>query len=502
MRQLLCVLLLLLTVRSARAEESSTLVLEVRAQRVPPSEMEAALKRELTGDADPARGALTLTEPSEDVVQISYRDALGNTATRELHIAKDDPEAVEKVTLAAANLVRDQTRSLLAELSKDDPSTSVASEPETEKPPPVVLAVEPKEKPVEKPKYDPCHGGERLFLGVDLAPFVGTSSVRAGRDAVRYVSLNLFGSYGAGVRGFELSSGVNIGRRGGCGLQIAAFGNVVAGPFHGAQLAIGNLAWGDVRGAQVGVGNLAWGDAWLQAGVGNLARGHATVQLGVGNLALAGVHGAQDGVFNFSWGDTRGAQIGVANITRGKARVQVGVFNYARSATASIGVLSIVPEGRTSLEAWVNENGTSLFGVRHGSNYVHNTYAIGMRFGPTGTRVAYSLGIGARLLSRPRHTWDIDALFESQARTDYYESANFTSRLRVMGTWKVTDRLGLFAAAGYAVTATLNETEKTQSPFGETVFSRDAIASKGSNGRTVGFPSLALGLRVRLGGDL
>lgn len=514
MKRLLCALALLLTVRSARADEPSQLVLEVRAQRVSHDKLANALRTELAGETDAAAGQLELSEPTEDVVRISYRDALGNTASRELKIAKDDPEALEKVTLAAANLMRDQSRALLAELEQANVKV-VPKEPETEKPPPVVLE-EPKKVEAPKPAYNPCRTERSLIFGGDFVPMLGTSSTRAGREATRHVSLNFFSSYSAGVRGVELSIGTNIDRRGACGVQIAPFANLTVGPVYGVQYAIGNLAWGDVRGGQVGLGNLSWGnvkgaqlgignfskgDAWLQLGVTNLAIGEGAVQIGVGNIAVDGSRALQLGVINIAGGNAE-EQWGVANITRGRARVQVGAFNYARSSKASIGIVSIVRDGRTSLELWTSENGTSMLGLRHGSDRVHNTFAGGFRFGPGGTRLATVFGIGVRMFNFPRHTWDFDTLFETLARTDYYELASASIRLRVVGTWKITDTYGLFAAPGYTFMSTTTEDEPSQSPFGETTFERIPIAGKASTGRTVGFPSLAIGLRIRMGGPL
>lgn len=485
MKRLITALLVLLTAASVRAEGPAALVLEVRAKRVHLLEFERALDEEFkasTGTvAEEPSGHLALTQDTPDRVQLTYRDSLGKTATRELQIAHDDPEALEKITLAAANLVRDQSIGLLAELRASQPKSSQGPEDfDSEKPPPVTLA-EVAPPPVS---YNPCRDGRALVFGGDLAPLLGTSSTQRGRDAARHFSLNLAGSYSAGVRGLELSVGFNIARRGTCGAQYAVGFNLSLGEVRGLQYALANLANGRVRGTQVGVGNFA--------------RNGANVQVGVGNVSGGDVRGAQVAVGNLTWGGVRGVQVGVGNFARGNVTAQIGVVNISRQAKAPIGVFSIVREGRTTLDAWVSENGTLLSGISHGGEYVHNLYAVGFRFGPAGTRVGYAIGIGARFLNRPWLRLDLDTLFEQWSKTDYIESSAMVARLRLTASISLTDRLGIFVAPGYAIMLTDDPTETTQSPLGSQLIARSVDPASDKRQDAIGFSSISVGLRVAL----
>jgi hypothetical protein len=481
---ILWVCIVLLTA-SAKAEESAptaasdALVLEVRATRIERSELERALRKELAGDhasgEAAASGHLELTERDLDTVRLSYRDASGKLATRELRIARDDPEALEKISLAAANLVRDQS-ALIAELDALAPPPSAA--------PPAPLP----------PEYNPCAATPVLVFGGDLAPFLGTSSVPAGRNAARRVSLNLAGSYSAGVRGFEASIGFNIDRRGVCGFQGAAGFNLSLGPVRGVQLAVVNLAAGRVRGTQLGVANFTRRHAVVQLGVGNFALEGAGFQLGVGNIAL-GDSGGQLGVGNLAWGNVRRLQLGVANIAKGDVPFQLGVVNVSRHTRVPIGVVSIVRQGRTTVDAWATENGTLLAGISHGGDIVHNIYGVGARVGSKGTRLVYTLGIGARLFSHPRFKLDLDGLFEHVARVDAWRSVTTVSRLRLSASITLHDRIALLVAPGYAIMQTDDAEEGTQAPVGESTLAR---GKRDGSDVVYGFPSLALGLRIAL----
>jgi hypothetical protein len=498
---MVCVCFVLLTA-SAKAEDPPPLVLEVRATRVERGELERALRDELASDRAAgeaqASGRLELSEGADDVVRLSYRDASGKLATRDLRIARDDPEALEKITLAAANLVRDQSALLseLAALSAPVPAAVPAAAPAAPAPPP--------------PPHDPCTTTPVLVFGGDFAPGIGTSSSPAGRAAARRLSINFVGGYSAGVRGFEASLGFNIDGRGACGFQAAVGFNLAKGEVHGFQLALVNMALGSVRGTQLGIlnftrrralfqlglGNMALEGAGVQLGVANFARGGAGSELGVVNVALAET-GAQLGVANLAWGKLRRTQVGVFNIAKDDVPVQVGVVNVSRRARVPIGVLSIVREGRTTIDAWASENGTLLAGVSHGGEVIHNIYGAGARVGSKGPRAVFTLGLGGRLFNDRLFTLDFDVLYELVSHTDEFSADTMLGRARLAGAITLYDRLALIVAAGYAVMDTDDPDEAPQAPFDtDTVLTS---YKRNTDHVVYGFPSVALGLRLALG---
>lgn len=540
---LICVLLVAVT---ASAQESSVpLVLEVRAQRISQSELEAALRKELNkGKAEAApEGQLSLSEEPSNVVRLTYRDARGHETTRDLYLPPNDPELLEKVTIAAANLVRDQAAALLAELEAQRLAEEAAQPKPPQAPPaPPAPAAAPPAKP-KPPAYDPCKPPETTVFGFDLVPFVGSSSTPQGRNTARRISLGWGGTISAGVHGFEFATGINIDRKGSCGLQLAGGVNTTFGPVRGAQLATVNFAWGSLHGLQGSVLNVATGDAEgaAQLGVVNVLGGRMRgVQLGVVNVAGGGVQGAQLGVANVAVGPTP-AQLGVANIAVGDnklqagvlnvvakgdsrtqlgvlnvtsgsvpaqlgvvnvagldTRVQIGALNVARRAKAPVGVLSIVTDGHTSADAWVTENGTLLAGFTHGGDMVRNTFAAGTRFGKHGPHTVLALGISARLWTDTRFNIDFGAMHELLTQFSPFKTRTQTERLKLDATIWLHERVGLLASAGYALMITQDEEVKSQAWFGETKYQTAREGANGNRAGLYGFPTINLGVRVML----
>ncbi len=155
-----------------------------------------------------------------------------------------------------------------------------------------------------------------LLFGVDLFPFVGTSS--AWPERPRRFSLNLVGGISGGLSGLELGGALNIN----------------TGPTHGAQLSAVNLTTGDLYGAQVGGFNLA-----SEASTG--------LQIGAINWLTDDLVGAQIGALNWLTDDLHGAQVGGLNIAAGDAdsALQVGAFNHLGSAKRALQIGGITTLG-------------------------------------------------------------------------------------------------------------------------------------------------------------
>jgi hypothetical protein len=210
------------------------------------------------------------------------------------------------------------------------------------------------------------------------------------------------------------------------------------------------------------------------------------------NLSLGNTR-AQLGVAQVATGDSV-AQLGVVNATGGNAKAQVGVINYARSSSASIGVLNIVPRGHTSLDALISENGTLLAGVTHGGNFVRNTYAAGARFNK-GTQNVLALGLGARLFTHRRANLDLDLLHEVYLDFDSWDVLAQTDRLKLSATIWAHERVGVVGAVGYGLMYSDRPQIDPGAPFGQSTFSKPDADGQGA---LYGFPSLSLGLRVML----
>ncbi|MDB4975672.1 MAG: hypothetical protein JWN48_4013, partial [Myxococcaceae bacterium] len=428
--------------------------------------------------------------------------------SRELVLSSQRPEErVETVALIAANMVRNEAAALLPDMHP------VA--------PPQASAPEPPRRADRLQLVDPCNVKGDAIFGIDFAPGIGNSSTKAGREAMRRVSLGFVGTLSSRLDGLEFSLGANIKTVSVCGAQITYAANIALGPVQGLQLALFNLTTDNLQGVQGWLLNVVGGYVLgLQGGVLNIAgKGVFGAQGGVANFNGGTLRGIQGGVANVTLGDAHGLQSGVANVTVGKLTgvqggivnyaggihglqggvfnvstgevrgVQLGLFNYADKSNASIGLFSINRRGRTSIDALAQaDTGTLIVGITHGGRYVHNSIGIGSRIGRDGQRLVVTYGLGVRALSTSLLRVDIDAV-GSQFITSHMDTrTTATGGLRVPVTFMLFRGFGVLAAPSYSVMATNDPNERDPSAFGNTKLHRGST-------RLLGYPSLTFGLR-------
>ncbi|MET0343306.1 MAG: hypothetical protein ABW252_20015 [Polyangiales bacterium] len=516
-----CVLSAALGSAQAQDAREAVLILQVGPDLVPPVALQGALEAELgvgvelRDQPDFTAPTLTVARVPSGNVEVALSSRSLPRSTRQLVLSNEiESERVETLALIAANLVRNEAAALLPDLRPAKVASVDVATP----------APRPEPAPA-KPADDPCALQPRGGFGFDFAPGVGASSDPSQRRAPRRVSLGIIGALHGPLHGLALSIGVNIARGPVCGAQLA-IANIAIGPVTGAQLGELNFARGDLHGAQLGLLNLGTAGAHgLQAGLANgaggkvhgaqlglvnyaggktegLAAGLLNIgidhvqgaQMGLANVATGGIHGAQLGLANISAGDVKGAQIGVGNVSTGATTTQIGVFNYADSSKLSLGVLSIVRRGRTSIDiTGTVESALLLASVTHGGKYWHNTYGIGSRIDKQGERLAVQLGFGVRAFSRGRVRVDIDALSTHLLRDGTEDS--YVAGGRVPVTVLLARGFGVMIAPGYSVMIT-DDTEENPDPlFGRSAFKKGTATD---DTRVYGYPSLTLGLRYEL----
>jgi hypothetical protein len=500
-------------VADAAPAQSSVLALSVGPDVVDRDALRRALEAELgvvvedAGNAPAYMPSLSVVTLPNGNTEVALSSRTVPRSTREFLLSAQIPEErVEMVTLIAANLIRNEAAALLPELR---PTPKAAAElPAPTPPPPSRL-------------LDPCRTyGPREF-GIDLAPGVGTSSTQRGRTATRAFSLSLVGSLYDRLQGFELGyTGANIVRKSVCGAQVSGGANVSWGPVVGGQFAVFNLIKGSLIGAQLGVANVTIGDLrGLQAGVIAINHGRLTgAQLGVAtyarhevkglqasvlNLALGGVQGAQLGVANYAGGDVKGlqasvfnlavgemkgAQLGVANVATGPATFQLGVANYAERSQASIGLLSIVRRGRTSIDfTGTIDSSLGFVTVTHGGKYVHNILGVGMHMNPDHKRLATLYGLGVRALSTRWLRLDVDLLSQNvYSDALKVKGVSMIATVRVPVTLMIVRGLGVMVAPSYNFSIIDQDETRSLHNFGSSVVHRGDPNIRGWAGFTFG----------------
>ena len=320
---------------------------------------------------------------------------------RSIKLQPDARGSAEEIALLAASLMRDDsalfqvsapagepaaTETAPAELAAAPalPEPRTAPTPPDEPPASVAFVSEP--AALAPASHDPCSSGERFVpVGFDLIPYVGTSSAADVRNASRVFSLNLLGGLGNGLRGFALSSIVNVETGPVCGVQLGGLVNVALGDFSGFQLGGAVNATGAFNGAQL-------------SGVLNVSKEVRGVQLaGAVNVARGDFDGVQlAGAVNVA-ANVDGVQLGTVNVSAGRVRgVQVGLVNVAETSELSIGLVSINTKGRTHIDVWSElEIGLLVSAVKHGGAHWHGFYGLGTRL--TDPNLMGVLGLGGHV---------------------------------------------------------------------------------------------------------
>lgn len=225
-----------------------------------------------------------------------------------------------------------------------------------------------------------------VAVGVDLVPWVGTSSVAP--DAARIFSLNLVGGMSGGTRALEIGGAFNLDYGLVSGAQIGGAFNYSEG-LAGVQIGGAmNLNRGPARGLQIG-GALNTAESLYGAQIG-----------GALNYSGGPVHGVQlGGALNLVTDTLHGLQFGAINITDGHVHgAQIGVINLAASSNASIGAVNIFWDGYVQGEIFGSGDGLAMAGIRHGSGAFYSVYHVGTRlFGDGDVPLAYGVGFGWRV---------------------------------------------------------------------------------------------------------
>lgn len=219
--------------------------------------------------------------------------------------------------------------------------------------------------------------GGASHRGMSIQAIVGWASeshVLSLAGAVDYVSDDVYGlqiagavAVGGRVHGVQIAGAAALADRAD-GLQIA-----------GAVTHSGGRAAVQIAGAV----NDAGGRVGTQvAGAVNESSGGAGVQVaGAVNHAGGSVGTQVAGAVNIAGDHVYGAQIGVVNVAGTVDGLQLGIVNIASKENGglSLGLINIVPGGRSDLEAYVDTDQVGAVMFRHGSSHWHNIYGVAGR---------------------------------------------------------------------------------------------------------------------------
>lgn len=365
--------------------------------------LQAAIEQELGIALTPApatqplaadAAVLSIAPQQPGRATVSFRSPDGHVAGRALALPADPQRALETLALLAANLVRNEADELLEGWRATAPK-------------PLPQPATPTEPPIS-----PAEPIADVPLALDLLPGFGWPQWSPGPER-RHLAVGLLATVSAELDGVALAPLFHVQTRRVQGLQIAASANVSIGPLQGAQ---------------------------LSGGV---------------NLAFDSVAGTQVGLLNATQGTVRGAQVGLLNLATGRVTgLQVGLLNLADDADVGVGLLSIYRHGRTHVQVAAQEGGAFDAELEHGSRFLHQIVALGVRREAGQWHPQAGLGLGGQVRLGERLHVAVDALellstgvLAGEGSLLWLTQARLTVGVRVLGP------VTAFAGASYEVTS-------------------------------------------------
>jgi hypothetical protein len=232
------------------------------------------------------------------------------------------------------------------------------------------------------------------------------------------------------------------------GAQVTWAAASAGGLVRGVQLATITTVARDLRGLQASqlVNVVRAGGEGVQLGVvTNWARRLDGVQAAAVNVA-AGLRGVQLALVNVS-GEVAGTQLGLVNVARRVRGAQVGLVNLADAADGSVGVLSLVRDGRHEVELYATELTPLTAGVRLGGRRAYGVLAAGAqpdaqaRSGKT----LWTLGGGAGVGFEPAQRLALDLDLVAQAVSLEGAAEAVLASLRAVAAYRLTPWMGIHA---------------------------------------------------------
>lgn len=387
-------------------------------------------------------------------LMFEFVDASGRRVTRTIELPEDTTaRQLGTAALVAVGLLEDEAGELLAHLRAE--AQKAAPPPPAPPPAPPPKPAAPAEKPRLTPALPPCARPTPRhvrWLGADLAPYVGTSSSEP-EGTVRRVSIQFLGGHTAGVDGVSFSPILDLAGDFVCGVQVAGLAGWVSGPVEGVAVSGALQRTGDVRGVSIGgLGTLAGDVRGVELGGAFAWAEHVSGVQASGLLSMSeSVHGVQLAAVS-STVDVRGLQLGALNVAGDVKGLQLGVVNIARRSEASVGVVSFITGGRTTVHGFVDTKGLTTLALQHGSRLVHNFYGgvvsplsrEGLGFGPM-------IGIGLHALESRRFFLDVDALANVLFSTTGATRPQALYQARVVGGFRLSPSFAVYAGPTYDV---------------------------------------------------
>lgn len=293
--------------------------------------------------------------------------------------------------------------------------------------------------------------------GAQFAGFVNADMGNSkGAQFAGFVNFNKGTMEGAQFAGF-----VNANTGNTDALQAAGFVNSVVGTYKGAQFAgFVNAATKETKGAQFsGFMNTVSDsiDGFQGTGFVNYSMGNSMGQAsGFLNVNVGDCKGIQaTGLVNMNTGKMKGAQLsGFANYTTVLSGTQISVFNFVDSVESGtpIGFLSFVRNGYHKFQLSTSETLYSMASFKTGTRTFYNILSLGGGVQNNTLLYGWGYGVGTIVDIKPKFNFAIEAEAFQVIEDDIKDFRfNMWSKLNIAVSYKINDRLNVFAAPTFNV---------------------------------------------------
>jgi hypothetical protein len=287
--------------------------------------------------------------------------------------------------------------------------------------------------------------------GLELSP--GLNRVKGSVFGVQIGGVNW--NSASTFKGLQLGLLWNRHQGQGNGVQLSGTWNQQRGNFQGWQFGwLGNHSRGNVYGAQLShiwnhiSGNLQ-GIQWA-LGINSVGENHQGISVSLlSNLC----GGQQQGIqwtlgYNYAY-RSNGIQIGAVNWADAGGNLQIGLFNYSGNPDVKpLGLVNIVPRGYQKLELWFNELLSYNLAWKMGGERFYSMLSVGTNPHQADRFWSFGWGFGWHFQHSNRFYTDVDMLTSSLQINEWLslESGKVTllNQLRMFCGFKVKPSLAFF----------------------------------------------------------
>ncbi|MCF0054422.1 hypothetical protein [Dyadobacter sp. CY356] len=247
-------------------------------------------------------------------------------------------------------------------------------------------------------------------------------------------SLHAISGISGNETGIAISGVATVVKENAKGVQVSGVANVIGNSADGIQIAgFMNLIRHNAKGLPI-------------AGLLNLSESAGPAQIaGFSNITKESVNGVQIAGFLNKSKNVNSQISGFINLAKNVKGVQIaGLINIADSSDYPIALLNFVKNGEKSIGITVDETATTIASFRSGGRVLYGILGVGYNL-KSDNKSLYGLEAGLGVHIPIASKFRINAELANLMLTDFKSGDYFKNSLRILPTFKITDKFEIFA---------------------------------------------------------